>query len=257
VSQLIVDGLSKYYTKGVRALDNVSFCVNEGQSIGIVGESGSGKSTLARVLLGLESYNEGCIVYDGKTIAPKKRSLHRQYRKNVQMIFQDAAGTLNPRIPIWRSILEPLDNFKEITPSFITKKGLSRKEMAGELLEMVGLDKQMMDRFPGEISGGQKQRVSIARALSIEPALLVCDEPTASLDVTVQTQILRLLKDLQDKTNMSILFISHDIRAVTYLCQNVIVLKNGSIADQFRLEELYHNNRHSYTKDLIKAASID
>ncbi|WP_332690574.1 ABC transporter ATP-binding protein [Halalkalibacter lacteus] len=254
---LVVDGLSKHYSKSVHALDNISFRVNAGECIGIVGESGSGKSTLARVLLGLESYKDGRITINGKPIAPKKRALLREYRKSVQMIFQDATSTLNPKLPIWKSILEPLDNFKEITPSFLQAEGLSRKEVAEELLEIVGLEKQMVDRYPGELSGGQKQRVSIARALSIEPTLLVCDEPTASLDVTVQVQILRLLKDLQKKTNMTILFISHDIRAVTFLCEKVIVLKNGSIVDQFGLEGIYHKERHPYTKALIKAASIE
>ncbi|WP_227935556.1 ABC transporter ATP-binding protein [Alkalihalobacillus deserti] len=254
---LIVECLSKRFSKGIPALDNISFRVKAGECLGIVGESGSGKSTLARVLLGLEPYNEGNLTFNGKPIAPKKRALLRQYRKSVQMIFQDSTSTLNPKLPIWKSVLEPLDNFKEITPSFLTTEGLSRKEMAEELLALVGLDKQMADRYPGELSGGQKQRVSIARALSIEPSLLVCDEPTASLDVTVQVQILRLLKDLQKKTNMTILFISHDIRAVTFLCEKVIVLRDGSIVDQFQLAELYHKDRHPYTKALIKAASIE
>ncbi|MFC0558890.1 ABC transporter ATP-binding protein [Halalkalibacter alkalisediminis] len=254
---VIVECLSKQYSKGISALDNISFRVKAGECLGIVGESGSGKSTLARVLLGLEPYNEGNLTFNGKPIAPKKRALLRQYRKSVQMIFQDSTSTLNPKLPIWKSILEPLDNFKEVTPSFLTAEGLSRKEMAEELLALVGLDKQMVDRYPGELSGGQKQRVSIARALSIEPSLLVCDEPTASLDVTVQVQILRLLKDLQKKTNMTIIFISHDIRAVTFLCEKVIVLRNGSIVDQFQLAELYHKDRHSYTKALIRAASIE
>lgn len=253
---LVVDRLSKHYSNSVKALDKISFHVEEGECIGIVGESGSGKSTLARVLLGLEPYKEGSITLNGKPIPPKK-SLLRPYRKSVQMIFQDTTSTLNPKLPIWKSILEPLDNFKEITPSFLPVEGLSRKEMAEVLLELVGLDKKVIDRYPWELSGGQKQRVSIARALSIEPSLLVCDEPTASLDVTVQVQILRLLKDLQKKTNMTILFISHDIRAVTFLCEKLIVLKNGSIVDRFELAELYRKERHPYTKALIQAASIE
>jgi peptide/nickel transport system ATP-binding protein len=254
---LVVEGLSKQYSKTIQALDHISFRVDEGECIGIVGESGSGKSTLGRVLLGLETYKEGSITLNGKPIAPKKRAHLRQFRKSVQMIFQDSTSTLNPKLPVWKSLLEPLDNFKEVTPSFLRVEGLSRKEVAEQLLELVGLDNHMADRYPGELSGGQKQRVSIARAISIEPSLLVCDEPTASLDVTVQVQILKLLKDLQKKTNMTILFISHDIRAVTFLCEKVMVLRNGSIVDQFGLAELYHKDRHPYTKDLIEAASID
>ncbi|MCL7746633.1 ABC transporter ATP-binding protein [Halalkalibacter alkaliphilus] len=254
---LVVEGLSKQYSKQVQALNHISFRVNEGECIGIVGESGSGKSTLGRILLGLETYKEGSITYYGKTIAPRKRSDLRQFRKSVQMVFQDSTSTLNPKLPIWKSLLEPLDNFKEITPSFLKVEGLTRKEIAQELLEIVGLDKEMVDRYPGELSGGQKQRVSIARAISIEPSLLVCDEPTASLDVTVQVQILRLLKELQQKTNMTILFISHDIRAVSFLCDKVMVLKDGSIVDQFELSEIYDEGRHPYTKALIQAAKIE
>ncbi|RBW68826.1 ABC transporter ATP-binding protein [Bacillus taeanensis] len=253
---LVINRVSKDYSKSVTALNAISFQVNSGEAVGIVGESGSGKSTLAKVLLGLESYKEGSITFNGKPIAPKKRSLLRDYRKSVQMIFQDSAGALNPKLPIWKSIMEPLDNFKEVTPSFLAGKNLSRKETAEVLLERVGLDKQFAERYPRELSGGQKQRVSIARALSIEPSLLICDEPTASLDVTVQVHILHLLKDLQKKMNMTILFISHDLRSVTFLCKKVIVLRNGSIVDQFELSELYHQDRHPYTKALIQAASI-
>ena len=254
---LIIEGLSKKYSKHVHALNDVSLKVEEGESVGIVGESGSGKSTLARVILGLEDYSAGNISFKGKAIAPKNRTLLREYRKNVQMIFQDSTSTLNPKLPIRKSLLEPLKNFKEVTPSFLKVSYQSRDEMAEDLLELVGLEKEMADRFPGELSGGQKQRVSIARAISIEPSLLVCDEPTASLDVTVQVQILQLLKNLQKKTNMSILFISHDIRAVTYLCEKIIVLKDGVIIDHFRTEELYRQERHFYTKSLIQAAAID
>ncbi|WP_226669830.1 ABC transporter ATP-binding protein [Metabacillus litoralis] len=256
MSLLIIDEVSKNYANRVKALERISFHVTEGQCVGIVGESGSGKSTLAQLILGLEQYKNGKILLNGEQIPPKKRSQVRQYRKSVQMIFQDSTSTLNPKLPIWKSLIEPLDNFKEITPSYLSGD-LSRKEIAMLLLEMVGLEKQMADRYPSELSGGQKQRVSIARAISIEPSLLICDEPTASLDVTVQVQILELLKELQRKTNMSILFISHDIRAVTFLCDKMIVLKGGSIVDEFSLEELYSKKRDSYTKALIKAAAID
>ncbi|MDQ0252754.1 peptide/nickel transport system ATP-binding protein [Evansella vedderi] len=256
MSLLVVDKLSKQYNKSFQALDHISFQVCEGESIGIVGESGSGKSTLAKLLLGLEIYKEGRITFNGEEIPPKKRSLFRQYRKDVQMIFQDSTSTLNPKLPIWKSLLEPLNNFKDFTPSFL-KGSFSQKETAERLLEMVGLDKEMADRYPWELSGGQKQRVSIARALSIEPSLLVCDEPTASLDVTIQVQILHLLKDIQKTTNMAILFISHDIRAVAHLCDNVLVLKNGSIVDQFRLGDLYDIHRHPYTKALVQAATLE
>ncbi|UII56272.1 dipeptide/oligopeptide/nickel ABC transporter ATP-binding protein [Cytobacillus spongiae] len=253
---LMIEDLSKQYSKNLRALKNISFSVQKGECIGIVGESGSGKSTLARILLGLEPFKEGVITFNGDPIAPRNRKLLREYRKNVQMIFQDATSTLNPKLPIWRSLLEPLENYKDFYPSFV-EKGLTRMELAEQLLEIVGLEKQMVHRFPHELSGGQKQRVSIARAISLEPSLLVCDEPTASLDVTVQVQILKLLKELQQKTNMTVLFISHDIRAVAYICERVIVLKNGDLVDEFILDDIYDEERHPYTKALIQAASID
>ncbi|MCG1022881.1 ABC transporter ATP-binding protein [Sutcliffiella horikoshii] len=256
MSQLIVENLSIHYSKGVKALDNVSLAVNKGECVGIVGESGSGKSTLAKVLVGLQPYKVGHITFEGSQIVPKKKESLREYRRQVQMVFQDANSTLNPKLPIWRSVLEPLDNFKEVQPLFINREEASRKELAMSLLEMVGLETHLLERFPGELSGGQKQRVSIARALSLEPGLLICDEPTASLDVTVQKQILQLLKELQEKTEMTILFISHDIRAVTFLCNHLIVLKDGLVVDRFRLEDLYLSNRHEYTKALIKAASF-
>ncbi|MGM0845066.1 MAG: ABC transporter ATP-binding protein [Bacillota bacterium] len=254
---LLVESLSKQYSKNLQALKKLSFSLDQGESLGIVGESGSGKSTLARILIGLESYQEGMITFQGKPISPKKRSDLRAYRKNVQMIFQDAASALNPKIPIWKSLLEPMKNYQEFTPSFIKVDGLSDKEIAGKLLELVGLDSGMADRYPGELSGGQKQRVSIARAISLQPAFLICDEPTASLDVTVQVQILTLLKELQKKMNMSILFISHDIRAVTFLCDKILVLKEGIMVDQFSLHDIYDEGRAPYTKALLEAAALD
>ncbi|WP_456278868.1 ABC transporter ATP-binding protein [Bacillus sp. AK128] len=253
---LFIEGLSKQYSRGVRALQQISLTISEGESVGIIGESGSGKSTLARILLGLESFKEGSITYNDKPIAPKNRAALREYRKNVQMIFQDSTSTLNPKLPIWKSLLEPLENYKEVLPSFLDPN-FSKIEKAEKLLEIVGLEKDMTHRYPWELSGGQKQRVSIARAISLEPSLLVCDEPTASLDVTVQVQILQLLKELQHKTNMTILFISHDIRAVAYLCERLVVLKNGVIVDEFKLEEIYQQERHFYTKALIQAASFE
>ncbi|TKD72201.1 ABC transporter ATP-binding protein [Pseudalkalibacillus hwajinpoensis] len=256
MSILVVDNLSKQYSKNLQALKQLSFSLEQGESLGVVGESGSGKSTLARILIGLESYQEGAITFQESPIAPKKRAPLRAYRKNVQMIFQDAASALNPKLPIWKSLLEPLKNYSEFTPSFIEVDGLSDKDIAEKLLGLVGLDSNLADRYPGELSGGQKQRVNIARAISLEPSLLICDEPTASLDVTVQVQILTLLKELQQQLNITILFISHDIRAVTFLCERIIVLKEGSMVDQFELDDLYKSRRNSYTKALLDAASL-
>ncbi|ARK30871.1 ABC transporter ATP-binding protein [Halalkalibacter krulwichiae] len=254
---LLVQNVSKQFFKNMKVLKDLSFQLEKGECVGIVGESGSGKSTLARVLLGLEPYQQGLITFNGNVIPPKKPTQLRQFRKKVQMIFQDSSNTLNPKLPIWKSVTEPLDNYKEVTPSFIQLKGLSKKNVAEKLLQSVGLEKQLAYRNPGSLSGGQKQRVNIARAISIEPELLICDEPTASLDVMLQVQILHLLKDLQKRSNMAILFISHDLRAVTFICQRVIVLKKGVMVDQFNIKDLYQKERHPYTKALIQAAQTE
>lgn len=256
MSLLNIKDLSKTYSNNIEALIKVSLEIGKGEVVGIVGESGSGKSTLTKLILGLETYEEGIISFMKQIIPPKKRSELRSYRKNIQMVFQDSSNALNPKLPIWKSLLEPLENYKEYTPSFLTKEQDSKKMIAALLLEMVGLEKEMIDRYPDQLSGGQKQRVCLARAISIEPALLVCDEITASLDVTVQVQIIELLKELQRTLHMSILFISHDLRVVTNLCDRIIVLKNGCIVDQFHVSELYFSKRHSYTKSLLQAAML-
>jgi peptide/nickel transport system ATP-binding protein len=257
MSLLKIEDLSKTYSNNIKALNKVSFDIGQGEVVGIVGESGSGKSTLSKLILGLETYKEGIISFMEQPIPPKKRSELRSYRKNIQMVFQDSSSALNPKLPIWKSLLEPLENYKEYTPSFLTKEKDSPKIIAAHLLEMVGLEKDMFDRYPDELSGGQKQRVCLARAISMEPALLVCDEVTASLDVTVQIQIIDLLKELQRNLHMSILFISHDLRVVTNLCDRIIVLKSGCLVDQFHVSELYFKKRDPYTKSLLQAALLE
>lgn len=254
---LKLEKVTKIYPNHVRALDCVSLDLKSGQSMGIVGESGSGKSSLTRIIVGLETYDDGRINFNYQNIPLKKKKDRRQFHRDVQLIFQDPTSSLNPKLPIWKSILEPLSNYKEIESSLLKTDGLSKKAVAAQLLELVGLESLLVDRYPYELSGGQKQRVSIARAISLEPRLLICDEPTASLDVSVQVQVLDLLKELQKKTKMAILFISHDIRAVTYLCEKVAVLKDGACIDQFSLDDLYEANRHAYTKQLIEMAKLD
>ncbi|MGI8383877.1 ABC transporter ATP-binding protein [Robertmurraya sp. P23] len=256
MSLLKVEHVSKVYTNNIAALQSVSFQIGKGEVVGIVGESGSGKSTLTKLILGLETYKQGRITFNEQQIPPKKRSDVRTYRKNIQMVFQDSSSALNPKLPIGKSLLEPLNNFKNFTPSFFPPGKYTNREKAERLLEMVGLDKDMVDRYPGELSGGQKQRVCIARAISIEPALLVCDEATASLDVSVQVHIIELLKTLQRTLRMSILFISHDIRAVTNLCDTILVMKKGCLVDNFQLSDLFAPERHSYTKTLLQAAML-
>ncbi|OLS38208.1 peptide ABC transporter ATP-binding protein [Alkalihalophilus pseudofirmus] len=260
MSYVEIGNISKTYNKNVHALKEISFTIQEGESIGILGESGSGKSTLAKILTGIEPATSGTITLDGESLNRKKRKLMSSYRKKVQMIFQDATSALNPRLRVEQSIIEPLSNYPDIIPSYADVSSYPKKrkeqQIVRDLLKMVGLKEEMALMYPDQLSGGQKQRVGIARAISLEPSLLVCDEPTASLDVTVQKQILDLLKALQNQHNMSILFISHDVRAVYYICTRIIVLKNGEMVDTFKRDELYDEARHPYTKSLIQAASV-
>ncbi|WP_051556486.1 ABC transporter ATP-binding protein [Alkalihalobacterium bogoriense] len=247
--------VAKTYDKNHEALKDISFSVEKGESVGIVGESGSGKSSIAKIIVGLESFHKGEVLYKGIPLPIVKREELGQFRKETQFIFQDTTSTLNPKLQIWKSITEPLSNYPEVFPSFLNEKAMSLEVTAKSLLDIVGLDETFVHRYPHELSGGQKQRVSIARALSVEPSLLICDEPTASLDMMIQVQILQLLKTLKEKMQMTILFISHDLRAVSFLCENIIVLKQGMIVDSFQIADLYHNHRHPYTKALMEAAS--
>ena len=253
---LLVEQLSKSYNHSkvaVAAVSDVSFIIKTGECLGLVGESGSGKSTIARLLLALEQPDSGDIKLEGRSIVTIGRKQLHAIRKSIQVVFQDPTAALNDRLPIWRSVIEPLDNYPEAAPPFIDRATLTRKETAARLLEMVGMKHEHLDRYPHELSGGQKQRVAIARGISLNPQLLICDEPTSSLDVSVQAQILQLLRELQEKLHMSFLFISHDIAAVHQMCKRIIVMKAGHIVDQFPSSEIWSTERHEYTRLLISA----
>ncbi|GKU78282.1 ABC transporter ATP-binding protein [Paenibacillus sp. L3-i20] len=254
---LVAKDLVKHYGQGKQCLttvNNVSLHIGEGECLGLVGESGSGKSTLAKVLLALEVPDEGDVWLNGQSLFSIRGAHLRNLRQYIQIVFQNCNASLNDRLPIWRSIMEPLDNFREACPPFLSDVRHSRRATAERLLEMVGMQSYYMDRYPHELSGGQRQRVAIARGISVCPQLLVCDEPTASLDVTIQAQILQLLKQLQRELSMSCLFISHDIAAVHGICDRMIVMKDGAIIDQFRRDEIWNDDRNPYTTKLIKAA---
>lgn len=238
----------------VAALHQVSLQIGEGECLGVVGESGSGKSTLGRLLLALDKPDRGDIRFQGVSLAGLQGKAMRRMRKHIQVVFQDPTASLNPRLPVWRSIMEPLDNFPEVIPPFLADVRHSGPETAAKLLEMVGLSGNYLERYPHEMSGGQKQRVAIARGISLNPKLLICDEPTSSLDVSVQAQILKLLKSLQTRLGMSILFISHDLTAVRMISNRIIVMKAGQIVDQFQADQILHEERHEYTKLFIRAA---
>ena len=233
--------------KIVKAVDNVSFELFEGETLGLVGESGSGKSTIAKIITGLVGPNKGNLIYNNEPLynSNKKYQIHKS-RGQIQMIFQDPYSSLNPRFKVKDIIAEPIKFFQ---------KNISNNELSQnvyDLIDIVGMTRQSLDRYPHEFSGGQRQRISIARALATRPRLLICDEPTSALDVSIQAQILNLLKDIQDELHLTMLFISHDLPVIRQMCNRIIVLKNGAVCETKDTEELFNNPEHEYTKELIR-----
>jgi len=230
----------------VMAVDDVSFDIKEGESFGLVGESGSGKSTIAKMIVNLFKPTSGEIFFDNVCITKiKKNKEMMNFRKQIQMIFQDPYSSLNGRLKVKDIIAEPI----KLHNSLITNKDLD--DYINDLLESVELSKRSATRYPHEFSGGQRQRISIARALATQPRLLVCDEPTSALDVSIQAQILNLLKDLQEQLNLTILFISHDLPVVRQMCDRIGVLRNGKLCEVSSTEELFLRPTHQYTKELL------
>ena len=233
--------------KVVKAVDNVSFELFEGETLGLVGESGSGKSTIAKIITGLVRPTNGEIFYNNLSLYNSKRKYQiDKSRGQVQMIFQDPYSSLNPRFKVRDIISEPIRLFqKNINTSELTQN-------LYDLIDIVGMSRQSLDRYPHEFSGGQRQRISIARALATRPRLLICDEPTSALDVSIQAQVLNLLKDIQDELHLAMLFISHDLPVIRQMCNRIVVLKNGSVCETKETEELFNNPAHPYTKELIR-----
>ena len=231
----------------VMAVNDVSFSIKEGQSFGLVGESGSGKSTIAKMIVNLFKPSSGDIYFNDVCITKIKSNKEMlKFRKQIQMIFQDPYSSLNGRLKVKDIVSEPI---KLHNPS-VTSKDLD--DYIYDLLESVELTQQSAERYPHEFSGGQRQRISIARALATQPRLLVCDEPTSALDVSIQAQILNLLKDLQEQLNLTILFISHDLPVVRQMCDRIAVLKNGKLCEISNTEDLFIKPKHDYTKELLK-----
>ncbi len=253
---LQVDNLKKYFpirrgffqkiTGWVRAVENVSFKIKRGKTLGLVGESGCGKTTVARLILKLLDADEGQILFDAQDITQLDEKEMKPLRKEMQIIFQDPYGSLNPRMTVGQSIAEGL----KISGIHNRSKQNQRLE---KLLKMVGMSPASSDRFPHEFSGGQRQRIGIARALSVEPALIICDEPVSALDVSIQAQIINLLKDLQSQLELSYLFISHDLNVVGYLCDKVAVMYKGHIMEYAPADALFDHPFHPYTHLLLSA----
>ncbi len=240
-------GILQRVTDSVKAVDGVTFEVPRGKTVGLVGESGSGKTTTGRAIVKLAPITSGTIWYNGEDIGNLGKKPFFPYRKKIQMIFQDPFNSLNPRMRISRIIAEPLDiHFKDMSPS-------DKMDRVVELLKKVGLDESHVNRYPHEFSGGQRQRIGIARALAVEPEFMVCDEPVSALDVSVQAQIVNLLKDLQDELGLSYLFIAHDLAVIEHISDDVLVMTNGKIVEQASAEDIYENPQHDYTRKLLSA----
>ncbi len=245
---LSVKNISKIYRKNNKdyvALEDVSFDVRQGEIFGIVGESGSGKTTLAKQITRLESPNNGQIIVNNRDITSLKRKEIRNIYKDIQMVFQDPIGSFDPRLTIGKSIDELLKNNK-------IPKEMRRKKTI-ELLELVGLDEQYIDKYTREMSGGQCQRAAIAKALSTEPSILICDEITSALDVSIQGQVISLLKELREHNKMTYLFVCHDLALVELICDNIIVLNKGNIVESGDAKEIINNPMHPYTKLLVSS----
>lgn len=245
-----VKNLKKYFEVPngfLNAVDDVSFNIKEGETLGVVGESGCGKSTLGRVMLGLHKATSGSIMFNGMDLSTFNKSEMIKMRKSMQIIFQDPYASLNPRFTVAQIIEEPLKLHN------IYRSKEERKKRVEELMEMVGLSKRSYNLYPHEFDGGRRQRIVIARALSINPKFVVCDEPVSALDVSVQAQILNLMLELQDKLGLTYLFISHDLSVVKHISDNVLVMYLGQVIEKAPKKDLFKNPVHPYTKALLSA----
>lgn len=234
----------------IKAVDDITFSIKSGETLGLVGESGCGKTTTGRAILKVFPQTSGKIVYKGENLSDLSDKELRVHRKSMQMIFQDPYSSLNPRMTVRDIISEPMTVHKEYT----AKK--ERKEKIEELLDFVGLSPGFINRYPHEFSGGQRQRIGIARAISLNPDFIVCDEPTSALDVSIQSQIINLLLELQDRLNLTYLFISHDLNVERHVCDRIAVMYLGKLVELTSREELFKNPSHPYTKALLSAIPV-
>lgn len=251
-----VSNLKKHFSKGkdmrgrdtavLKAVDGVSFQIRQGETFGLVGESGSGKSTVGRCLLRLYDYTDGEVFYDGQPLGRLGEKGLKPFRRRIQSIFQDPYSSLNPSLNVLELISEPM-RIHGLYP------GDQRKEAVADLLEKVGLKREHLYRFPHEFSGGQRQRISIARALSVRPEFVVCDEPISALDVSVQAQVVNMLEDLQSEFGLTYLFIAHDLSMVRHISDRIGVMYGGRLVEVAESDELYDNPLHPYTQALLSS----
>ena len=244
----IYSGVLRRHTGDVKAVDDVSFSIMPGETLGLVGESGCGKSTVGRALLRLYDPTAGRVIIDGEDIAQLSAEKLRQKRPMMQMVFQDPQASLNPRMSLASIIGEPLLEHAKLTPD-------QRLDRIYELMDQVGLNRRFANRFPHEFSGGQRQRIGIARALALNPKFIVCDEPIAALDVSIQAQVVNLLEDLQDRLGLTFLFISHDLSMVRHIADRVAVMYLGRIVELSPRDDLYARPLHPYAEALLSAVN--
>ncbi len=254
-----VEGLRKYFpVRGgvlqriqawVQAVDNVSFTIREGETLGMVGESGCGKTTVGRTMLRLVEPTSGSVMYEGKDIFKLQGQEMKALRRDMQIIFQDPYASLDPRVPVGESVMEGLRIHGIGTPR-------QRFEIAIEMLRKVGLEDYHARRYPHEFSGGQRQRIGIARALALNPRFIICDEPVSALDVSIQSQVLNILKDLQEQLNLTYLFIAHNLSVVEHISDRVAVMYLGKMVELTTREELFINPLHPYTQALLSAIPV-
>lgn len=253
---LEVRNLKKYYSvksgflnkdrRGVKAVDGINLSVKQGEILGIVGESGCGKSTLGRSILRLIEPTSGEVIFEGTNICGLKKEEMRLKRREMQIVFQDPGASLNPRLTVGEIIGEPLEVFHIC-------EGKEKEERIYKLMDLVGINRAYINRFPHEFSGGQRQRLGIARALAVNPKLIICDEPVSALDVSIRAQVLNLIKELKDKLNLTYIFISHDLSVVHHICDRVAVMYLGRVVEIADKKQIYENPVHPYTKALLSA----
>ncbi|MGG4480221.1 ABC transporter ATP-binding protein [Paenibacillus xylanilyticus] len=238
-------GLIKREIGSIKAVDDVSFSIEQGQTYGLVGESGSGKTTTGRAVIGLNHVTAGRILFNGKDLT-KERRKDRQLQRDVQMIFQDPYSSLNPKKRVIDIIAEPLRNYERLTAT-------EEKRQVRDLLEKVGLSPESIYKYPHEFSGGQRQRIGIARAIALKPKLIIADEPVSALDVSVQAQVLNFMQEIQKELNLTYLFISHDLGIIRHMCDQIGIMYKGRYVEQGTTDDIFENPQHIYTKRLIAA----